>query len=161
MRAAQARTRFADALPDFDSWKAAVGKLEKAFAGEDRRAISEGCDALLIDTANHLGSQRIWRTQVSEVVKRFVDHGALNHLGDALVRHLSNLAASPTNTEGLRQWAAQWASSASEHEAMRLPMRLLRVGIDYRSSQPKDEGKLLQLPAEERLLLRQALGLPA
>ena len=44
---------------------------------------------------------------------------------------------------------------------MRLPLRLLRVGIDYLASKPRDEGKLLQLPEEERLLLRQALSLPA
>ena len=42
---------------------------------------------------------------------------------------------------------------------MLLPLRLLRVGIDYLASQPKDEGKLLQLPEEERSLLRQALSL--
>lgn len=59
------------------------------------------------------------------------------------------------------KWIEHWDSSARKHEAMHLPLRLLRVGIDYLSSNPQDEGKVLLLPSEERSLLRQALGLPA
>ena len=97
---------------------------------------------------------------MAEVVEIFAEHKALNYLGGALVRHLSNLAASPISGEGLRLWFGHWESAATDHEPMRLPLRLLRVGIDYLASQPKDEGKLLQLPEEERSLLRQALSLP-
>jgi hypothetical protein len=43
---------------------------------------------------------------------------------------------------------------------MRLPLRLLKVGIAYLKTQPRDETVLLQLLKEERALVRQALGLP-
>jgi hypothetical protein len=115
----------------------------------------------IADIFRHLGSSQVWQKRVMEVVEIFAERKALNYLGDALVRHLSNLATSPISGEGLRQWFEHWDSSAREHEAMRLPLRLLRVGIDYLSSNPRDEGKLLQLPEEERSLLRQALSLPA
>jgi DNA-binding transcriptional ArsR family regulator len=123
--------------------------------------LSQTSDGVVADSIRAFGSSEIWPTQVKEVVKIFAAHGALNYLGDALVRHLSKLATTPISGEGLKQWSAHWKSSADEHEAMRLPLRLLRVGIDYLSSQPMDEGVLLQLPAEERVLLRQVLSLPA
>jgi hypothetical protein len=77
------------------------------------------------------------------------------------VDRVSWLATSPISGEGLSRWLEHWETSAGEQAAMRLPLRLLRVGIDYLASKPRDEGKLLQLPEEERLLLRQALSLPA
>jgi hypothetical protein len=42
---------------------------------------------------------------------------------------------------------------------MRLPLRLLSAGIAYLKTQPRDETVLLQLPKEERALVREALGL--
>jgi len=42
---------------------------------------------------------------------------------------------------------------------MEFPMRLFRTGIAYLKTQPRDEGVLLQLPSEERSLVRLALGL--
>jgi tetratricopeptide (TPR) repeat protein len=98
---------------------------------------------------------------IDEIVKLLADHDALAYLGGALVRYLPELEASPIGGAGLKRWFAQIEASTGQHEAMRLPLRLLRVGIDYLTSQPRDEGKLLQLPEEERSLLRQALSLPA
>jgi hypothetical protein len=43
---------------------------------------------------------------------------------------------------------------------MCIPLRLLKVGIAYLKTQPRDETVLLELPKEERLLVREALGLP-
>ena len=43
---------------------------------------------------------------------------------------------------------------------MQLPHRLLSVGIAYLKTQPRDETVLLQLPKEERSLVREVLGLP-
>ena len=94
------------------------------------------------------------------MVKSFADQKALAYLGDSLVRHLPRLTTSPISGDGLKQWLAHWESAASAHESMRFPLRLLRVGVDYLTSQPKDPGKLLELPAEERSLLQQMLSLP-
>lgn len=42
---------------------------------------------------------------------------------------------------------------------LEIPLRLLRAGIDYLKTQ--HVASLLVLPAEERRILRQTLGLPA
>ena len=101
------------------------------------------------------------RPRAKEAVDLFAGEGALQRLGSALVRHLTQLALSPPTADGLRQWLDLWQSVAGEHAAMQLPMRLLRVGIEYLASQPRNPGKLLDLPAEERELLRQVLPLSA
>jgi hypothetical protein len=58
------------------------------------------------------------------------------------------------------QWLAGWKSAASAEPAMQVPLRLLRAGIAYLKTSPRDEAVLLQLPSEERSLVRLALGLP-
>jgi len=59
------------------------------------------------------------------------------------------------------QWLAGWVNATPEGKGMELPLRLLRVGIAYLKTKPRDETVLLGLPKEERALVRQALGLPA
>jgi hypothetical protein len=159
-RIALARGVFIALLVFLDWWERAVRELAGALVSKDKLPIERICDVLVADIFGHFSSPEVWKSRVREVVKVFDDQNALNYLGYALVRHLSHLATSPISGEGLRQWFEHWESSAEQHEAMLLPLRLLRVGIDYLASQPKDEGKLLQLPEEERSLLRQALSLP-
>jgi len=151
-----------------DRWEAAMKELPIILASGDQLLVRGASGVLINDLFRYLLLQLLHRfdspqkqeTKVSEVVDVFLNHHAIDYLGDALVRHFASLAASPIRGEILRQWMAQWESAAGEYMAMRLPLRLLRVGIDYLSSQPRDEGKLLQLPEEERSLLRQALSLP-
>ena len=107
-----------------------------------------------------IGSPATWQAQLAEAVKIYAEHNSLPHLGDALVRHLAQLAESSLNSAGLDQWLASWEHATSQLAAMRLPLRLLSVGIAYLKTQPRDETVLLQLPKEERALVRQALGLP-
>ena len=74
--------------------------------------------------------------------------------------HLAQLEDSPLSQEGLKTWLEEWESVSASHPAIKLPLRLVRVGIAYFSSRPRDESVLLQLPMEERRILREALGLP-
>ena len=106
-----------------------------------------------------IASPEIRQARLAETVKLYAEHNALSALGDALVRHLAELKESVLNSEGLDKWLMSWESAASENPAMQLPVRLLRGGIAYLKTSPRDEGVLLQLPAEERSLVRQALAL--
>jgi tetratricopeptide (TPR) repeat protein/DNA-binding CsgD family transcriptional regulator len=125
-----------------------------------KRILASTCDAEVASVLGYIGSPEVCRARAHDVVKSFADQKALAYLGDSLVRHLPRLTTSPISGDGLKQWLAHWESAASAHESMRFPLRLLRVGVDYLTSQPKDPGKLLELPAEERSLLQQMLSLP-
>jgi hypothetical protein len=74
---------------------------------------------------------------------------------------LAKLSQSHLNRAGLDQWLSGWETASAGHPPMQLALRLLRVGIAYLKSEPRSESVLLDLPREERSLVRQALGLPA
>jgi len=120
----------------------------------------ESCASTGIEAAFRLfGSPKNMRSLVTELVAVFAKHDRLSQLGNALVRHLRKVKESPLNQDGLKTWLSYWQSAAAAYPAMQLPLRLLGVGIEYIASQPKDESILLNLPMEERSILRQALGL--
>ncbi|MGO8677581.1 MAG: ArsR family transcriptional regulator [Limisphaerales bacterium] len=160
-RVARARLNLAETCLSADRWGAGVQQLPAILADP---AIPPGGTASVSDTVlaaifRQIGSAEVWQARVVQAVSLYAQHGSLTRLGDAMVRQLGKLAGSVLSNTGLDQWLACWESAASEHEAMRLPLRLLRAGIDFLKTQPRDEGVLLQLPKEERALARQALGL--
>ncbi len=108
----------------------------------------------------HFGSPEVWRPRVAEIVTLYARHGVLSFLGNALVSQLSRLQTSSLAPDVFRQWLTAWQAAAADQPALALPLRLLRAGIDYLTGEPRDQGVLLQLPSEERALVRQALGLP-
>jgi hypothetical protein len=87
---------------------------------------------------------------------------ALPQLGDGLVKHLGKVlrAGEPfPSSDNLRQWLAAWEQTAGDLDEFRLPLRLLRVGIDYIIAGGKDSGVLLTLTSAEREILKQAFGI--
>jgi tetratricopeptide (TPR) repeat protein len=145
-----------------DQWSDGVEQLGTVL-GEGTvvsRLIPAFTDAAIMAIFRQIGSPATWQARLAEVAMIYAEHDSLPHLGDALVRHLAQLADSPLNSAGLDQWLASWELTTSQHAAMRLPLRLLGAGIAYLKPQPRDETVLLQLPKEERTLVRQALGLP-
>lgn len=161
--AALAKGCLATASFNTDQWSDGVEQL-RSIRGE-RNAVSSPIpvvtDAAIEAIFRQIGSPETWQARLAEAATIYTEHDSLPHLGDALVRHLAQLAKSPLNSAGLDQWLASWEQATSQHAAMRLPLRLLGAGIAYLKTQPRDETVLLQLPKEERTLVRQALGLPS
>ena len=143
-------------------WSVGVEQLPRVLGERSlvSRSVPPVTDAAIMAIFRQIGSPETWQARLAEVAKIYTEYGSLPHLGDALVRHLAQLAGSLLNSAGLDQWLASWEHATSQHAAMRLPLRLLGVGIAYLKTQPRDETVLLQLPKEERTLVRQALGLP-
>jgi hypothetical protein len=100
--------------------------------------------------------------KISRMVSIYRNHLALQYLGEGLVKHLGQMirAGAPfPSSDNLRQWFAAWEQTAGDLDEFRLPLRLLRVGIDFVISGGKDQGILLTLTSPEREILNQALGL--
>jgi tetratricopeptide (TPR) repeat protein/DNA-binding transcriptional ArsR family regulator len=160
---ALARGCLAAASFNADQWSEGVEQLDSVL-GEltaVSRPIPAITDAVVMAIFRQIGSPETWQARLAEAVTIYAEHDSLPRLGDALVRHLAQLAKSNLNNAGLDQWFASWEAATSQHAAMRLALRLLGVGIAYLKTQPRDENVLLQLPKEERTLARQALGLPS
>lgn len=92
----------------------------------------------------------------------YAKHAAEALLGEALVKDLGAVfrAGAPwPSADNLDQWLAAWQRAAGDAPEFKLPLRLLRTGIEFVKSGGKEEGILLDLTSPERSILRQALGL--
>lgn len=99
-----------------------------------------------------------WRARIAKLVQIFTKHTALTALGSSLVQTISKLNKANLNETGLDAWVALWRELGAPHDELTVPLRLLETGVAFIKT--KDEGVLLNLPKEERSILRQALGLP-
>ena len=77
--------------------------------------------------------------------------------GNALVEQLASLKESQWTAERLHAWNRLWQELGTRVEALIVPLRLLSAGIEYLAT--KNESALLDLPLEERRIVREALGL--
>jgi len=103
------------------------------------------------------------RAQAGTLCTLYAKHAAQALLGEALVKHLGAVfrkGAPWPSADNLDQWLAAWQQAAGDAPEFKLPLRILRVGIDFVKSGGRDEGILLDLTSTERSLLTQALGLP-
>lgn len=103
-----------------------------------------------------------WSSILTEFAGHFARFDGLTQLGEAAVKHLPTLAASPLNHAAWDAWADAWESARDalpeeDRDQLDIPLRLLRAGIAWLKTE--DEAHLLSLRREERRILREALGL--
>ena len=104
----------------------------------------------------------IQRERTRALVRVYRDNDAIPQLGEALTGHLGSLcalAADPPSSDALERWASVWEDAGEDIDALRLPLRILRTGIDFLKSGGRNRGILLDLNQEERRILEQALNL--
>lgn len=136
--------------------KNGLSKLEKITKTED--TLFESIVTYLFSSSLSTASRQ---QRITELAQIFDQHNASNYLGQALIQHIGSVYRDPDetpNADNLNQWHTAW-QSAAESEAMQLPLRILRTGIDFINSGAQDQGVLLDLNQEERQILIQAFGL--
>ena len=161
IQVARAKLKLAEGFFCLDQWDPGIKYLGACLEEKTVFSIEQVGDAAVGAVFRHIGSPLTWEARLATLAALCAEHGYTANLGDAFVRHLAKLADSPLNSAGLDQWLSGWESETSRHPAMQLPLRLVRTGIAYLKTQPRDETVLLQLQKEERTLVRQALGLPS
>jgi tetratricopeptide (TPR) repeat protein len=157
---AKAKLKLAESFFCLDQWDDGIKYLGSCLKKKTVFSIEQVGDAAVGAVFRHIGSPLIWQARLATLYGLCAEHDCIANLGDAFVRHLAKLADSPLSSAGFDQWLSGWKSETSRHPVMQLPLRLVRTGIAYLKTQPRDETVLLQLPKEERTLVRQALGLP-
>ena len=143
-------------------WDSALEHLTEFLIGPEKPAqiIAQVSEALVQAVFGQIGSTEVWQARVAQAVAIYRKSNVLVYLGGALVQQLALLKQSPLGPAGLDVWLAGWETRSSDDIPMQFALRLLRAGITYLKTSPRDEAVLLQLPREERNLVRLALGLP-
>jgi tetratricopeptide (TPR) repeat protein len=160
---ARAKAGMAVSLLTAGRWDEGINQLAHTLNDlvESTPAVPPASDSVMASILREIGSPDVWRARVVETTALYAKHGCLNYLGNALVWNLSALKQSVLKNEGLEEWLACWESAAAQNAELQLPVRLLRSGIAYLKTRPRNEAILLDLPSEERRVVREALGLPA
>jgi len=100
--------------------------------------------------------------KVAELLGLYARHSALPVLGQGVVEHIGRVFTKGEpwpSADNLEQWASAWEQAAGTTAEFRLPIRLLRTGVNFIEAGGKDPGILMDLSSPERSILRQALGL--
>lgn len=102
------------------------------------------------------------KSNIRQLVDIYTASRALPNLGEALIKNLGAIHRSKNpapNADNLEQWFIAWQKASSEESGLELPLRILRAGINFLKSGAKDRALLLDLNSEERVILKQALGI--
>ena len=159
-RVAIAHFYLSEILMEQGAWQDAFEQLQLGFeransSDEPPPADSSAMVRIIFQSGQSIES---WRSKTEQLVGIFAENHALAQLGPGVVQSVAGLAESPLSLEGLSGWHSLWTELAEEHPELGLSARLLGTAIDYFTAD-RDETVLLDLPSEEREILRQALGL--
>ena len=100
--------------------------------------------------------------KVSELLDLYGRYQALSVLGEGLIKHIGSVFRSGKlfkPADNLDQWALAWEQASVSLDEFKLPLRLLKTGINFIKTGGKDTGALLDLTFTERQILHQAFGL--
>ncbi|OLD97533.1 MAG: hypothetical protein AUI36_45510 [Cyanobacteria bacterium 13_1_40CM_2_61_4] len=144
-----------EALLALDRWDDGVSGLDDAltrfpyekthYAGDTKAFVSN-----LLDT-NLEGTRLLER--MGDLVTLYEKHDALSTLAQGLVQSIAALEPLPVETINL--WYDLWLRLTNEYPEFRLPLRLMKVAKAY--FETRDDQIMLQLPVEERSILRPLL----
>ena len=106
-----------------------------------------------------IGEHSRWSEHIAAMTSVYRNHDCSAVLGQAIVQTIPALADSFLNAEGRQHWYEIWRAEAGNIPEFKLPLRLLDAAIRYLGSgNPPDARILLELPVEERNLLKPLLN---
>jgi hypothetical protein len=100
----------------------------------------------------------VWKTRVKDLLTVCEKHQVIYALAQGLVGSISELMSEMVSDKARQTWLEVWQELTSDRTQFQLPLRLLNAAVRYRETKG-DKRVLLQLPIEERNLLKPLLGI--
>ena len=100
----------------------------------------------------------VWRTRIQELIAFCEKHRVIPALGKGLVRSIPMLMSEMVSNKAAQTWLEVWQELTSDRPEFQIPLRLLNTAVRYRETKG-DKRVLLELPIEERNLLKPLLGI--
>jgi tetratricopeptide (TPR) repeat protein len=98
-----------------------------------------------------------WTSATKQILPLLAERDFTTGLSTALVRHLEKLKQSDHNNAALDRWVTDWENVSRDYPELQVGIRMLRSGVEWIKTE--NDGALLDLVKEERVIVRQALGL--
>ncbi|UJB69953.1 tetratricopeptide repeat protein [Acaryochloris sp. 'Moss Beach'] len=151
----QAEVGFAS-HPNDEAYKVLENRL--SHLSEAEKSDSWHSDIMLRSLFKQNQDIQQWQVHIKKLIPLFKEYQFLNALGVGLIKSCDALISEMVSQYAALAWLEVWTKVAEEHEEFKVPLRLLKAAVDYKAK-PDDPRIFLQLPTEERTILKQALGL--
>jgi tetratricopeptide (TPR) repeat protein len=150
----------AEALLALNRWDEGIASLEEAlshFAHIDEPDIGDTA-AIIRNLFNSTYDAAIWRSRITTLIALYDKHQIISALGQGLVRSIPALMSEMVSDKARQTWLEMWRELVSDYPEFQIPLRLLNAAVRYRETKG-DKRVLLELPIEERNLLKPLLGI--
>lgn len=149
----------AEALVAVNRWEEGIADLEEALrrfaeAGETNRYDAKD---VLTEVVKNARDEVLSRQRIKTLIELHYKYGAASFLGQALVRSIPALDSPMISSAARHSWLEVWREHVADKSEFQVPLRLLDVAVRYLDTH--DRRILLEIPTEERSLLRPLLGI--
>lgn len=142
------------ALSKWDEGNRALDQALKQFSAHINTGNTKGTIQNLFKNTNN---PTVWQSQVTTLIAIHGNHQAMHRLGQGLARCCTELMSEMVSNKTAQAWLEVWQEAGGNHSELEIPIRLVSATI--RQRQRKDDKRvLLELPIEERNLLKPLLG---
>jgi len=149
----------AESILAMNRWNDGIKALEDAlihFAHADKPDAGNTM-SIISNIFSNIQDLSLWRDRIKTLIKLYSKHNVLSSLGQGLVRGISDLYSPMVSDMAVQAWLNVWREVGGNKPELQIPLRLLDSAVRYRKS--KDIRILLELPVEEREVLKQLLGI--
>jgi tetratricopeptide (TPR) repeat protein len=149
-----------EALLVINRWDEGIAALDDAlnrFAHADEPNTGE-TRVIVRNLFKSTNDPAIWRSRITTLITLYDKHQVISALGQGLVRSIPALMSEMVSDKAARTWLEVWRELVSDRPEFQIPLRLLNTAVRYRQTKG-DKRVLLELPIEERKLLKPLLGI--
>jgi len=149
----------AEALLALNRWEQGISDLEEALRRFAEAGDSSRYDAtdFVIQLLRNARDEASSRDRVKILTELHYRYGAATSLAQALVRSIPVLDSPMISSAAKRFWLETWREIVADKPEFEISLRLLDVAVRYLDTH--DQRILLEIPTEERSLLRPLLGI--
>ncbi|HEY9607536.1 MAG TPA: tetratricopeptide repeat protein, partial [Allocoleopsis sp.] len=113
---------------------------------------------IIIHLFNSTHDAALWQTRIKSLIAFDEKPKILFGLGKGLVQSIPDLMSEMVSDKAAKAWLDVWWELTSGRPEFQFPLRLLNAAVRYRETKG-DKRVLLELPIEERKLLKVLLGI--
>jgi tetratricopeptide (TPR) repeat protein len=150
------------ALLGLNRWDEGIVELDNALTRlaqePGKEADAEDTELIFRNLFNNTHDAAIWKTRITNLIELYDKHQVISALGQGLVRSIPALMSEMVSDKAAQTWLEVWQELTSDYTQFQIPLRLLNAAVRYRETKG-DKRVLLELPIEERNLLKSLLGI--
>ena len=147
-----------EALLSLGRWEEGYSALDEAlgYFANSNRENTDYAGFVTRNAATLASDFKMKKERIKDLIRLYDKHQLVLALGQGLVLSIKELVAPNVRNEDAKKWRDAWSELASNRKEFETPIRLVDMAVRYKEI--KDERVLLELPIEERDLLKPLLA---